>query len=488
MTLLATIANSCLFVLAPQGATSEVPSSQERAALLTAKEQTSLRTKLQKMLEADEEYDAATGRARDRASKNRQKAKESFRSEWESKGKKGNLLASIPDLKAIYENCFAVGKAPGSPGTVRPGKTVDFGEDRKYDYNYFLPKTYKPAVPMTTVLMLPGLKEGETTWVDGRRYFDATWQKTAAVDDTIFHIPKFADGLEFDPTPDFSRDGQEALEQRRIETVWGTYGRTMMEVNVDRPRVFVDCGRGSSSFGVRFVSMFPDRFAGVILRHPTAFEDLRLGSLAGIPVLMIKTAATAAAIETLSKQFEAMTPESVTVIDAVDEYPFKGSADAIREWMAKQRRNMTPKRVIIEPNHNRFNNAYWVRIESMNPIHTSSAENKPRIEVTADRENNRIVIKAQGIEDFSLLLNDEIVDLDKEFTVVVNDKAVTEKRRRDERGMVQRMKTRRDWECLFPVFYSSSVPKDDAKGNDAKGNDAKGNDAKGNDAKGNEPK
>ena len=39
-------------------------------------------------------------------------------------------------------------------------------------------------------------------------------------------------------------------------------------------------------------------------------------------------------------------------------------------------------------------------------------------------------MKARGVESFTLLLNDDLVDLDKEFTVVVNDKAVTEKRTR----------------------------------------------------------
>ena len=459
MITLASLATSSLFTLAPQEPADTPPSVQAKAAILDASAHTSLRNKLIKMLAAEEEYDNATGRDRLKANRNRQKAKASFRKEWDSRSKKGNLLASMPDLRAIYENCFKVGKAPGSPGTVRKGGSVE-SDDRKYEYSYYLPKKYKPTTPCPTVLMLPGTKDGEdSTWVDGRRYFQDTWNKTAAAGTTIFHIPQIPDGLEMDPTPDFSRDGQEAMEQRRIELMWATYARTMRGVNVDRPHAFIDCGRGSSAFGLRFASIFPDRFAGVIMRAPVEIEDLRFGSLLGIPVLMIDNGSNTEEIATLKKQLEAITPDSVTVIEATDEYPYKASADAIDAWMQEQRREMTPSKVVIEPNHNRFNNAYWVRIETMNPIHTSTAENKPRIEVTADRANNRIVVKAQGIEDFSLLLNDDIVDLDKQFTVVVNDKAVTEQRTRDERGMVRRMMSRRDWEFLFPVIYTSTVPK-----------------------------
>ena len=68
------------------------------------------------------------------------------------------------------------------------------------------------------------------------------------------------------------------------------------------------------------------------------------------------------------------------------------------------------------------------------------------------------VVSARGVENFTLLLNDDLVDLDKEFTVVVNDKAVTEKRTRDMRGMQERLVQRRDWDFLFPVQYESTVP------------------------------
>jgi hypothetical protein len=91
---------------------------------------------------------------------------------------------------------------------------------------------------------------------------------------------------------------------------------------------------------------------------------------------------------------------------------------------------------------------------------TTTGNERPRLEVEADRANNRIVVKSVGIEQFELLLNDDLVDLDKEFTIVVNDKAIVEKRSRSFLDMHERMVQRSDWDYLFTVQYVTTVPKE----------------------------
>jgi hypothetical protein len=461
MTSLAILAVTSLFALLPQDPPAETPpappSAQGKEPILDANAHKALRGKLQTLLAADEEYQNALGTTKiDKVRKLRLRAKEDFEGEWDKYSKRGNLLASVADLRAIYDNCFEVAKPEKGVGTMRDDRDK-FG-DKEFAWFYYLPKKYKQTVPMPTVVLLPGL-EAAGKRADGRRYFEATWKDAAAADSAIFHIPVVPDQLELDPVPDLARDGQEALEQDRIESVWRGFGQTIRTANIDRPRVFLDCGKGSSAFGVRFASIFPDRFAGLVLRHPTAIEGIRLGSLRGMPVLMIKTAETAAAVEALQPKLETLTPGSVTVIEATDAYPFAAASDAVFEWMGKQRRDMMRAKVLIEPNHNRFKNAYWVEIRKMNPIHGTAAENMPRIEVTAERESNRIVVKATGIEQFALRLNDDLVDLEKEFTLVVNDKATTHKLTRDESYIYDYVRQRRDWDCLFPVVLTTSVPK-----------------------------
>ncbi|MBM4061759.1 MAG: hypothetical protein FJ265_11795 [Planctomycetes bacterium] len=458
MSLLAPLALTSLALFLPQDEPAQPPAAQDRPALLTPPEQATLRDRIVKYFEADEAYARAEGlKDREKANKSREKAREALHKEWEARMKKGNLLASMVDLRAIYDNCFVVPKEKFTPGTMRKDRI----KDSDLDYTLFLPKTYRADKPMRTVLVLPGsTAAGQTSaWVEGDRYFEAVWDKTPLLADSIVHVSHLPAGIEMDPVPDFSRDGQDAQEGKRIEAVFSTFGLSMAAVNIDRARVFLDCGRGNCGFGLRFVSMFPDRFAGLVLRQPTAVEGVRLGSLGNVPVLMIKTAATAAVVDALKSKLEEQAPGRITVIEATDEYPHRAAAGDVANWMAGQHRTMYPAHVVIEPNHDRFNKAYWVRVGRMDPLHTLPLDQKPRIEATADRANNRIVIKARGIENFSLLLNDDLVDLDKEITVVINDKAITEKRTRDQRGMQERLLQRRDWDFLFPVVFDAMVPK-----------------------------
>ena len=110
--------------------------------------------------------------------------------------------------------------------------------------------------------------------------------------------------------------------------------------------------------------------------------------------------------------------------------------------------------------HDRFQKAYWVNIHVAESLLTAGPDAKPRLEVKADREANRVTVDAIGIERFELLLNDDLVDLDKEFTVVVNGKAKVEKRTRSFMDLKDRVVRRNDWDYLFPVKYVTTVAKE----------------------------
>ncbi len=428
-----------------------------KPGLLTPAERSSLRDKLAKYMLEDATYSISSGKERDKASRAREKAKDAFDAEWQKAEKKGNLMASMADLRGVFENCFLLKPPAKTAGTMWSEKSKSF----QVEYSYILPKTYKPNVPHLAVWVLPGRAGAEPTapFLKPAEHFAATWEKSALAAEAIFHLPNPIAGLEYDPIPDFSREADEAEEQKRIDWMWGTYAETLNTYNVDRGRLFLDCSRGNSGFGLRFVSMFPDRFAGLVLREPVAVDGVRLGSLAGVPVLMVKSAATAAAVDSLQKRLEELAPGSVTVVDAVGEHPYKELTPRIEEWIRSKRRNALPTKIVIEPNHDRFNNAYWADIVLADRLVSAAADKKPRLECSADRAANRITVKAVGIERFTIFLNDDLVDLDKEFTIVVNDKAVTEKKARNFREMRENVIVRSDWELLFPVRYNATVPK-----------------------------
>lgn len=444
-----TLASCLLFALA-----APVVAQDQPAPLLTPAEQTSLRGKLVKFLEADEEYVAAeAAKDREKTGKARGKAKEDFDKDWDRFGKKGDLLGSMADLRAVFYNCFTLKKPSYTFGQLRKGVNKEDG----VEFSFWVPKSYRPDTPVPTVLVLPG-STAAGAWTKAADYFESLWDRSATSNAGIVHVCHLPDGADLDTAPDYSKDGADAEEGRRIAAVFSGFALTMNELNVDRSRVFLDCGKGNSLFGLRFVTLFPDRFAGVILRDPRNADDLRLGSLLNVPVLLFKTADNGAQVDALAKRLREVNPEGVMVVDAADAYPYKGSTTVVEEWMGKQSRRMSPLKVVIEPNHDRFNRAYWVDIDTATPLLTALPDGKPRLEVTADRAANRIDVKAVGVESFFLNLNDDLVDLSKEFTVVVNGKATIEKRTRSFSRMQEGLLQRRDWDFLFPVVYRGAVP------------------------------
>jgi hypothetical protein len=436
------------------------PATQAGAApLLTPAEQSNVRDKLAKFLADDAASLQATDKEYDKVARARTKSKDAFDAELKKYEKKGNLTASMPDLRAIFENCLHV-KAPpsGVVGNLKKLSVKD-AKDEIVEYAAFLPKTYKADKTWRTVIVLPGTLGSAPGWTKGPDYFAATWDKAAATADTIFLLPQAPDNIELDPVPDYSRDGAEAEEGKRHSTLLTPMNEVMHTATVDRSRVFLDCGRGACGFGVRTATLFPDRFAGLVLRDPVAVDDIRVGSLHGMPVLLLKTAANAAAVDALKTRLEGVSKDTVTVLDATDEYPHKAATPQIEAWLTKQKRTMSPKTVVLEPNHDRFNRAFWVKIDTADSVVTTAADKKPRLEVTSDRAANRITVKAVGVERFTLSLNDDIVDLDKEFTIVVNEKAFTEKRSRSFREVWQGVQQRFDWDCLFSARVQTTVPK-----------------------------
>lgn len=454
MTVLVDLALTLVSLSAPQGGEAAAPAAQ--APLLTPAEQKSLHDKLVKLVEVRIEYDASTGKERDRASKQYEKAREAFDKEWAQRAeKKGNLLRSTTDTAAIFDNCFTFERKAAQAIKLETPKDLN-------PYSLAVPKSYKADAPSRAIVVIPGAADAAGTWVDGREWFGKTWDKSAASGDTIFHVNQVTKGVDFDTLPDFGREGDDVAELTRIGEALKSFGETNRAFNIDRKRLFLDCGKGSCAFALRFAANFPDRFAGLILRHPTEVVGLRLGSLTGVPVLLIADGTTAAAADKLQRALNELEKDSCKVITATDAYPFKAATAEIEAWMTGVKRNLTRMKVVLEPNDDRFRRGYWVSIGRMDEIRLAPPDQRPRIEAVVDRAANRITVKCVGIETFALALSDALLDLDQEYTVVVNDKAFTEKRTRDFNAMFDGMVSKFDSEYLFPVKFECAVPKAEA--------------------------
>jgi hypothetical protein len=426
--------------------------------ILSARDQKSLADKLKKYLDAEITYDNAEGKAREKAGKNRRKAKEAFTDAWDKAESKGEILGSMVDLRAIYHNCFTPGKPKHGKGKLYP-QSMGSGSDLKW--GIFVPKKYKEKEPWPAIVSLPDGKAG--VWTKPADHFKNTWDGSEMMATHVVHIPQIPEGLELDPVPDYTRDGAEKDEDSRNRAVLGTLGFVLNNYNIERDQVFLDCGTQTCGYGMRLASLFPDRFAGVILRNPIPVDDIRLGALSNLPILLLRNGGNANEVDALKKRLDETCPGMATVLDSKGAAPHKESSADILKWMGEHKRVMAPKKVVLEPNHDRFKKAYWVNIHVAESLLTTGPDDKPRLQVEADREQNRITVEAKNVERFELLLNDDLIDLSKEFTIVINGKAVQEKRRRSFRDMQSRMVGRNDWDYLFPVRYVTTVSKETDK-------------------------
>lgn len=436
--------------------------AQAATPLLSAAEAAGLRDKFRKFLREDQAHRQAAdkdGKELARAERARTRAEDELQAEWLRLGKKGNLLASPSDLRQVFHNCFPLPSSPPILGSWRDGDVAFAGFGEVHRYVLQVPKGYRADAALRTVVLVSGSASGGGAGPAPGDYQQRCWGTSSLTADTIWHglvvPPKWA----LDEVPDRSVAGGDEVDSMRARLLFGTLGDTVAKVAVDRARVFLDCGRGACGFGLRFGAMFPDRFAGLVLRAPVAVDGLRLGSLGNLPVLLVRTPATAAVVDALQQRLAAEAPRMVTVLDATDEYPHAALTGAITDWVVQQQRVMAPRRVVVEPVTDDHNRAYWVDIEESELLASTPAARLPRIEAEADRATNTVRVQCRGVDRFTLLLNDELLDLGKPFTVVVNGREFREQRTRSFQQLRDGVVVRGDWDVLFPVVLTTSVPK-----------------------------
>ena len=142
--------------------------------VLSARDQKTLGDKLKKYLEAEIAHDNAEGRAREKTAKTRRKAKTTFQDAWASAEKKGEVLGSMSDLKAIYYNCFTPKKPKHGKGKLYP-QSMGAGSDLKW--GIFVPKKYREKSPWPAIVSLPDGAAG--TWTKPADHFKNVWDGSA---------------------------------------------------------------------------------------------------------------------------------------------------------------------------------------------------------------------------------------------------------------------------------------------------------------------
>ena len=250
-----------------------------------------------------------------------------------------------------------------------------------------------------------------------------------------------------------------ANETLRIAYVLGIMGHLLETYRIDTDRIYLTAEGASTPFAARLVSLFPDRFAGLILVNPAAGVDISIvaDNLSNVPVLVLHDKEHGPAAKRLDNRLTLCQRESMKSGSLSRSY-----VKTIKAWTDKVRRKFYAKRVVFTQSSNRFKKAYWVQIEESPAL--TDVKQPPRIEASYDRSSNRISIKTRHVSRAHIFLNDLMVDLDKEVVFDINGSVFKTKLLRSKRllwgldsGLVI---MRGDPRILFVSSISIDIPQE----------------------------
>ena len=182
-----------------------------------------------------------------------------------------------------------------------------------------------------------------------------------------------------------------------LRAVWERY-------DVDFERIVIDGGADA----LTFAAARPHVFAGVIVRGDAPDLDPALvRNLAGMPVYVVGTAESASA-RTLAANGH---PAARVLI---------GGPDGLAPWLETVRRT-TPKSFHWTMKDAGMKLAHWVQITSAEPAGTPTMD----VEVVdTESDPNTILLTTTGVRGVAVLLNDDVVDLDRDVRIRVNGTSV----------------------------------------------------------------
>jgi pimeloyl-ACP methyl ester carboxylesterase len=400
--------------------------------------------------------DGSTDRGRKKIQKlNRdaRKARQKFIDSLEDRGEKlGGVLSSVPDLLAIFEGCFPF-KRSFSRGDVSK-EWVDPKNKKENAYFMRRPKGYDPKESWPLVFTLTS-----RSGLQAEEYLEKVWAgESDFIKSTIFAAPELPADHDLSTVVDIRSERDVSAEAPKRTWFLRNLGALLTTYRLDTDRVYLEAVGDATPFAMRIVSLFPDRFGGLILRDPQGIENLTAGNCLLVPILIVG-AKDGENVTKLSKMLEDAGHKKFKVLEGKGEAPYADTQAEVAEWLKTAKRDLFESEVQLMPAHDAFRRGYWVEIAAGSYLNQVGPEDRPMVKVSADREKNRIEVTARNIEQVRLYLNDAIVDLDKEITLVLNGKIRQDKRTRSVRRLADWVLRRGDSRFLFVTMGVYDIPK-----------------------------
>lgn len=237
-------------------------------------------------------------------------------------------------------------------------------------------------------------------------------------------------------------------------------GKLFQTYNIDPNRIFVE-GAGGSCRTAQTVAttVFPDRFAGLILRNP--LESFLTENIAQFTTVVVHgpegTEKAKAVFEAAKKQ--AGDDTRAALVAAPDLASLEGMCLPVVEWLKTAKPRSLPLvygwTATIDKDNN-CPNSWTGSIIIRSPV---TRPGTVTMKVNMRRDTNTVDIQATNLSEFTVCLNDDLMDLDKEVAILVNGKEVARKVfPRNTTDMITLADTFAEYGRIYPVQVNASAP------------------------------
>ncbi|BFU93158.1 MAG: hypothetical protein NTAFB01_43450 [Nitrospira sp.] len=360
-------------------------------------------------------------------------------------------VAQIIKAERTYQN-QPVGNLPDEQIVVR---------GQQYPLSLFIPPTYQASKAYALVVCLHGF--GFT----GEEYLER-WRPRLA-EDYLLACPSYPSGAWF--------------TRRAEELVLETVRQVAHRYHVDPDRVFLT-GMSNGGIGTWLIGMHHAPLFAGLAPMASGLDDVLMPFLANLrstPVYIIHGAKDQVMPVDLSRSIARELDKlgyPYVYREHQREHPMAGGHYFPREelpdlvaWFNRQRREPLPTSLTVVRDGSHFQPFNWVRLDATDPIAAFSDDLvdkrderiKRRVYARLDASittSNRIEVKAEHVQRYSLFLNEQLIDVSKPLTVVTNGRLSFEGTVTPSvETLLRQARLRQDPERLFSVHLTIDITK-----------------------------
>jgi pimeloyl-ACP methyl ester carboxylesterase len=334
-------------------------------------------------------------------------------------------------------------------------------QGQSYGLALSIPLTYQPSKGYGLIICLHGA--GFT----GDAYLER-WQARLG-EDYILACPTYPAGAWF--------------TRRAEELVLATIRQVRQRYHIDPDRIFLT-GMSNGGIGAWLIGMHHAPLFAGLAPMASGLDDVLMPFLANLrntPVYIIHGAKDQVMPASLSRSIvQELTSLDYSYVyrEHQGEHPIAGGHYFPREelpalvtWLNSRRRDPLPAKLTVVREASRFQPFGWVRLDVTDPIAAFSDDlvdkrdqrilqrEYARLEATIV-STNRIEVKTERIQRYSLFLNDRLIDPAKPVTIVTNGRISFEGTvTASLETLLRQARLRQDPRQLFPFHVAVAVPK-----------------------------